>query len=193
MSVYQLIDTVTYGTLFEIDLEQGDQAAFGVKWTDKPIEDGSEAARFGVTLPKNYTVEGAMTETPFDTGFTPNRIPDAWGRLEALALKKQPLIALMGYLSAEVVIEKGTGRSSSADGKTYFVSLQMKTIRVGTQKSVDIPPARMKPKVRKGGSKTKKGGAQSAKATEGATKAAAKTAALRTLIIASGGNVNILR
>lgn len=193
MAVYQLIDVTTFGTLFEIDLEQGDQAAVAVKWTDKPVEDGTEAARFGVTMPNNYTIEGALTETPFDTGFTPNRIPDAWARLEALAKKKQPLIALMGFLDSEVVIEKATGRSGSADGKTYFVSLQMKTIRTGTQKSVDIPPARMKQKVRKGGSKTKKGGAQSAKPPEGATKAAAKTKALRTLIIATGGNPNILR
>jgi hypothetical protein len=193
MAVYQLIDAKTYGTLFEIDLEQDDAADLEIQWTDKPIEDGSEASRFGVTKPNVYSVGGALTETPFDQGFQPTRIQDSWGRLESLAKKKQPLVALMGYLDAEVVIQRVGGRSTSSDGKTYFVNLSMKTIRVGTQKSVDIPPARMKKKVKKRASKAKKGGAQSAKTPEGSTKKAAKTRALKALIAASGGNSNVLR
>lgn len=186
MAIYQLIDVETYGTLFTIDLEQDDSAEVNVNWTDKPIEDGSEASRFGVTMPDNYSIAGVLTETPFDLGFQPNLIPDAWNRLKALAKKKQPLIALMGYLDDKVVIEKASGRSGAGDGKSYFVSLQMKTIRTGRQKSVDIPPARMKKKVKKRNSKTKKGGAQSAKPSEGKIKKRQKTMALRLLLAASG-------
>ncbi len=149
-----------------------------LKWTDKPIEDGAELARFGVKQPDKYTIDGKQTPTPLDgLGTRPQRIQSAISILSALHDKLQPLTAVMGYFTAPVVLTSVNANSSPTTGELLSISNSVKEIKTVTPTAVTMPKARMKPKVKKKAAKPKKGGAQSGKPTSGAALVRQKTLA----------------
>jgi len=182
----RILDAQSNAVLFTFDCELGEDFSAPYQWTDKPIESGASVAKFGVSKPKLFNFEGMITASPFDTGYDPTRIGDQVSLLVSIADKKQPVKVSGAHWAPVVVIGRVGGGRRKGDAEQIPLKVDCKTITIAKVKTVDIPPARMKPKKKKRAPKGKKGGTQTGKPNPGKVTAKRKTLALRFALAAAG-------
>lgn len=162
--MYTLIDLTVFQILFEWDCEQKEDAEHNTEWTEHPVESGAVVSDYGNNKPDIYNVEGYMTATPFGSPIDETRLGDAHEKLKRLRDKRQELTLLAGNWTPTVVITKVGAVQGTDDAGRLLLSASFKTVDRPQPKTVDIPPSRLKPKVRRRAStKTKKGGAATGK------------------------------
>lgn len=172
--MYYFFDLTTGNVIWEVDCEQSESREASVQWTDKPLEEGANAARYGVTQPEKITIEGIVTAWPFGQRGDVQRITTKEQALIDLMYRKQPVSVVAGYRSSFVVIEGVKSQSQAGDAEQVPFSIQMKTVKIVRPEVTKMPPARIKPKPRKRAATGAKGGKQTTEPESGATAAGAK-------------------
>jgi len=148
MSLIYLLDTTTLLVLFEFDADIKESRRGSVKWTDKPVEDGSTISDYGYRPPEVFRVEGVITAWPWTGPANPLRVTTADAALRALAAARQPVTLITGWWAADVVIAADGASSGQSDGDLLRFSLECRTFKVPKPAYTSIPASRLKPKVK---------------------------------------------
>lgn len=149
MSEVYLYDPTTYEVLFEFDADIKEERSGTTKWTDKPVEDGANIADFGNRGPLNFTVSGVITAWPFNALRDPLRVSGADAALESIADAGQPVGLITKWWAREVVIASDKAGADQGKGEALYFSIGCKTIRVPKAEYTQIPPSKLKARVRK--------------------------------------------
>lgn len=146
---------------FEFDVQDGENRRDPYQWTPHAIEDGGNMADYGDPDPKQFSLSGMITATPWDQPYSLARVTNAYEELAKEADKCDEFHFVGLFFTGTAVIKSINGSHKAAGGDKLDVTIELETIAHPTSSTVDVPPARMKPKVKKRAPAGKKGGASS--------------------------------
>jgi len=150
--------------IFQFDVAtQSDQTEPFV-WTEFPVDDAAFIAEHGFAKPTTWSVTGLITATPFDP-FAPSidliRLTDMYQALRNLARERQ-VVRLVDRNEVNDCVISNVSRSHNRDqGEAYEIKIDFQSVERPQLGSAQIPPARLKRRVKRRASPVKKGGAKS--------------------------------
>lgn len=154
-----LLDRIGF-PVFTFDMVENSGRSDPYDWTEFPIETGAIVSEFGFKRPFALTVGGKITATQLAIpGVSLDRLSDIYNSLLSLADEKQLVTVVdRNERTPNVAISNVRKEHNQAGGEAYSIKVDLKQITRLELSQTKIPPARYKPKVRKGASGVKKGG-----------------------------------
>lgn len=161
-SVHQVADIFGFDEfLFDATLSEGFQKA--IDWTKNPVEGGVDSTDHGTEQVGDLTLDGVITETPINLADNElDRVNAMCERLVEMAKAKLPVIVQTGMkVYEDLVISSVSISRDERTGRAANISLSFQEFRAVGSRTVLIPPERLAPPVKAGGTAEVDAGQQS--------------------------------
>lgn len=149
MSEIFIYNLDTYAEIIEFDADTKESRQSTAKVTDKPVEDGANLSDMINSDPDKFRLEGQITAWPFDQAADPSRVKKAEQSLRSAMANEQPVGLMTHWWSEQVLLTSVDIGQSAGDGEKVTISIECQTFRLVSPEYTKIPPAKLKPAVRK--------------------------------------------
>ena len=178
--------------LFTLDATLEERRMDNFTVTRKAIETGANVADYVFAEPKEYSGSGIITATPLGGIASKDRIKEQFDGLTQAADKRTELTVVFGWWVFDAVLSNLETTSSQTIGDALEFSFTFTPITQVQYEVTDIPPSRLKPKVRRKRGAKKKGAKETPKNPTGKNRGSSTAYKIKNLISGKGGLVGAL-
>lgn len=147
--------------------------------TKYPIEAQANISDYVVKEPKEYNCTVRLTASRLGREFSKDNVKSQLDALVQKADARTELSVVFDWWVFDAIVTNITSNHSFDIGEGLEISLTFQTIERAQFQTTQIPPSRLKSKVKRKRANTKKGAAETKKDAKSSAKARAKTQAIR--------------
>lgn len=159
---------------FEFDAMESERRADSYGVTKFPVESGANITDHVEEGGRKWSLTGIIVAMPLtDSARVPGRLTSVRDALDSLAAKKDVVTMVSGFDVRQVVIANWSNEHGTSSGDSLKISIELEEVKTAGFQFTQIPPGRLKPKVKRR-SKGGKGGAVSPKTATPKARTAAR-------------------
>lgn len=154
---------------FEFDGLISDKADLRFTATKYPIESQGNVTNHVVKEPRTWSVQGIVVSVMLVGVPDPQRLQTKKDALESLALRRDEAMMVTDTDVAPVVFTSVRAEHGKGDGESLRLSAEVQEIEKTTYAATNVPPSKLKPKIKRRMGNNPKGGVTKGTAPTGKT------------------------